>query len=117
MTAANEQAQVAELVARARKAQAVLAGYSQSQVDEVVIAAAWAIINPENNERLSKLAVEETGLGNHDRAADGLPRRHIRHRPNHHPFTGNAGAVQHRRHAEVTYLGASIFSQQHVARL
>ncbi|MEH6579715.1 MAG: aldehyde dehydrogenase family protein, partial [Amphritea sp.] len=28
------------------------------------IAAAWAIVNPENNERLSKLAVEETGLGN-----------------------------------------------------
>ncbi|WP_028470977.1 acylating sulfoacetaldehyde dehydrogenase [Neptunomonas japonica] len=64
MTATNEKAQVAELVDRARKAQLILAGYSQSQVDEVVIAAAWAIINPDNNERLSVLAVEETGLGN-----------------------------------------------------
>jgi sulfoacetaldehyde dehydrogenase len=64
MTAANEQAQVAELVVRARMAQVKFAGYSQSQVDEVVIAAAWAIVNPENNERLSRLAVEETGLGN-----------------------------------------------------
>ncbi len=64
MTTTDVQGQVAELVARARKAQAVLDQYSQQQVDEVVTATAWAIINPENNERLSRLAVEETGLGN-----------------------------------------------------
>lgn len=64
MTTTNEQVQVAELVARARAAQKVFDSYSQEQVDEVVTAAAWALINPENNERLAQLAVEETGLGN-----------------------------------------------------
>ena len=64
MTITNEQAQVAELVARARRAQAIYDRYSQTEVDEVVTAAAWALINPENNERLARLAVEETGLGN-----------------------------------------------------
>lgn len=64
MTTSNEQAQVAELVARARTAQAIFDGYNQAEVDEVVTATAWALVNPENNERLAKLAVEETGLGN-----------------------------------------------------
>ncbi len=60
----DEKQCVAELVAKAREAQALFAQYSQEQVDEVVIASAWALINPENNARLAKLAVEETGLGN-----------------------------------------------------
>ncbi len=64
MSNSTEQQAVAELVARARAAQALFANYSQQQVDEVVTAVAWAIVNPENNERLSTLAVEETGLGN-----------------------------------------------------
>ncbi|MEH6813848.1 MAG: aldehyde dehydrogenase family protein [Motiliproteus sp.] len=64
MTATDEHAQVAELVANARKAQAIFNSYNQAQVDEVVTATAWALINPKNNERLSGLAVEETGLGN-----------------------------------------------------
>lgn len=64
MTTTNEQAQVAELVARARSAQAIFDRYSQTEVDEVVTAVAWALINPDNNERLARLAVEETGLGN-----------------------------------------------------
>ncbi len=63
MAIKDDKAQVAELVAKARDAQAVFAKYSQLQVDEVVTAVAWALINPDNNERLSKLAVEETGLG------------------------------------------------------
>ncbi|UTW11550.1 acylating sulfoacetaldehyde dehydrogenase [Marinobacterium rhizophilum] len=64
MTASKEQSQVAELVRRAREAQRQFETYSQPQVDEVVIAAAWALIKPQNNARLSALAVEETGLGN-----------------------------------------------------
>lgn len=63
MSDTDDKAQVAELVVRARKSQEIFAKYSQVQVDEVVTAAAWALINPENNESLSKLAVEETGLG------------------------------------------------------
>ncbi|WP_261843600.1 acylating sulfoacetaldehyde dehydrogenase [Aliamphritea ceti] len=63
MSLTPEQA-VAELVAKARKAQAIFDDYNQEQVDEVVTATAWALINPENNARLAELAVEETGLGN-----------------------------------------------------
>lgn len=63
MMLTDDKAQVAELVARARIAQTAFAKYSQAQVDEVVIAAAWALMNPDNNAPLSKLAVEETGLG------------------------------------------------------
>ncbi len=64
MTATDEHAQVAELIAKARKAQEIFNSYNQAQVDEVVTATAWALINPDNNERLARLAVEETGLGN-----------------------------------------------------
>ncbi|MGK0273273.1 MAG: sulfoacetaldehyde dehydrogenase, partial [Cocleimonas sp.] len=41
---------VSELVARARKAQAIINNYTQEQVDEVVTALGWSIINPEHNE-------------------------------------------------------------------
>ncbi len=64
MTTATDETLVTDLVKRARIAQNLFGKYSQAEVDEVVTAAAWALINPENNERLSKLAVEETGLGN-----------------------------------------------------
>lgn len=64
MTTSNEQAQVAELVEKARIAQQTYDSYNQAEVDEVVTATAWALINPDNNERLARLAVEETGLGN-----------------------------------------------------
>lgn len=57
---------VADLVARARAAQAVYAGYSQEQVDEVVTAVGWTILEPETNRRLSKKAVKDTGLGRAD---------------------------------------------------
>jgi sulfoacetaldehyde dehydrogenase len=55
---------VAALVARARAAQGIYEGYGQAQVDEVVTAAGWAIIKPENNRRLAGIAVRDTGLGN-----------------------------------------------------
>ncbi|WP_116474097.1 acylating sulfoacetaldehyde dehydrogenase [Zobellella maritima] len=66
MVTTHEQEQVAELIRRARQAQQQFEGYTQQQVDEVVTATAWALVNPENNARLSALAVEETGLGRVD---------------------------------------------------
>lgn len=64
---------VGELIAKARQAQKVYEGYTQAQVDEVVTAAAWALINPANNHLLARQAVLETGLGN---VADKVQKNH-----------------------------------------
>ena len=55
---------VQALVARARTAQGLYQRYTQEQVDEVVTAAGWAIMKPENNRVLADLAVTDSGLGN-----------------------------------------------------
>ncbi len=55
---------VSTLVERARAAQGRYERYDQAQVDEVVAAAGWAIVKPDNNRRLAELAVRDTGLGN-----------------------------------------------------
>ena len=52
---------IQELVARSRKAQAILEGYTQAQLDAVVRAMAKAIFD--NAEPLAKMAVEETRMG------------------------------------------------------
>ena len=57
---------VAALVARARKAQASIAKYSQAQLDELVTAAGWAIMEPARNRMLAEIAVRDTGLGSVD---------------------------------------------------
>lgn len=57
-------AAVVALVERARAAQRSFERYNQQQVDEVVTAVAWAIVNPEHNQTLAELAVADTGLGN-----------------------------------------------------
>lgn len=57
-------AAVAELIARARAAQAIYARYTQEQLDETATAAAWAIMEPARNRELAELAVKDTGLGN-----------------------------------------------------
>jgi sulfoacetaldehyde dehydrogenase len=57
---------VAELVGRARAAQAVYDAYDQAAVDEVVTAVAWTLLDPANNRRLAEQAVAETGLGRVD---------------------------------------------------
>ncbi len=62
----NVVAEVARLVQQARKAQAVYAGYDQSQVDEVVSAIGWAIMQDANNQLLTKMAIQETGMGKYD---------------------------------------------------
>lgn len=65
----NENAQevgvvVAEMVRRARNAQAAVDGYSQSRIDDVVRAVAWAIYRPDRAEELARIAVTDSGLGN-----------------------------------------------------
>ena len=54
---------VTALVSRARAAQAVAEGYDQARVDDVVAAAAWAILEPARNRELSEMAVRDTGIG------------------------------------------------------
>jgi sulfoacetaldehyde dehydrogenase len=55
---------IAELVVRARAAQQIYETWSQEQVDTVVVAAGWAIIEPARNRELAELAVADTGVGN-----------------------------------------------------
>lgn len=55
---------VSETVARARHAQQIYKHFTQVQVDEVVTALGWSIINPVNNAELAAMAVRDTGLGN-----------------------------------------------------
>jgi sulfoacetaldehyde dehydrogenase len=55
---------VAARVGRARAAQARFETATQAEVDEVVTAAGWAIVDPEHNRALAELAVRDTGLGN-----------------------------------------------------
>jgi len=62
--AADVRDTVAALVARARAAQRAYERYDQAQVDEVVVAAAWAIVEPARNRALAERAVRDTSLGN-----------------------------------------------------
>jgi len=55
---------VAARVARAHAAQAVAARYTQQELDELVTAAGWAIMEPARNRTLAEIAVRDTGLGN-----------------------------------------------------
>jgi sulfoacetaldehyde dehydrogenase len=57
---------VGELVARARAAQREYEKCSQEQVDEAVVAAGWAIMEPGRNRALAEMAVRDTGLGDVD---------------------------------------------------
>jgi sulfoacetaldehyde dehydrogenase len=54
---------VGQLIDRARAAQRIAAGYTQSQVDELTLAAGWAIMEPGRNRLLAERAVRDTGLG------------------------------------------------------
>jgi sulfoacetaldehyde dehydrogenase len=54
---------VAEMVSRARAAQRAIGQFSQEQIDDIVSAAGWAILEPNRNKELAELAVKDTGLG------------------------------------------------------
>ncbi|WP_219216767.1 acylating sulfoacetaldehyde dehydrogenase [Variovorax boronicumulans] len=60
----SAQSPIADLVGRARAAQRIYDTWSQEQVDMVVTAAGWAIIEPGRNRELAALAVADTGVGN-----------------------------------------------------
>lgn len=64
LPATDAAAIIAERVARARAAQAAFDTATQAEVDEVVTAVGWAIVDPEHNLALAELAVQDTGLGN-----------------------------------------------------
>ncbi len=57
-------AAIAAIVARAREAQRAVDGWSQTEVDAMVTATGWAIVEPSRNRALAELAVQDTGLGN-----------------------------------------------------
>ncbi len=54
---------VSDLIRRAREAQKIYEDFDQAQVDDVVAAIAWVVLEPDRNRYLSKRAVEDTGLG------------------------------------------------------
>lgn len=56
---------VAGLIQRARKAQEAIEYYTQEQVDELVEAVVWNIVKDGPAQEISKLAVEESGMGNY----------------------------------------------------
>lgn len=55
---------VAQLVERARKAQEAIEDYTQEQVDKLVTAIVWNIVKDGPAQEISKLAVEESRMGN-----------------------------------------------------
>ena len=73
MSQMDAHSQVAQLIQQANQAQKTLEAYDQAAVDELVTAAAWALVNPENNQKLSQLAVAETGLG---KVSDKITKNH-----------------------------------------
>ncbi len=56
--------QVRALIVRARAAQAIAATYTQAQIDQLCLAAGWAIMEPSRNAALAARAVADTALGN-----------------------------------------------------
>jgi len=54
---------VEKIVERGRLAQQQYEEYTQAQVNLVVEAVAWAILEPKRNQELAELAVKDTGLG------------------------------------------------------
>ena len=55
---------VTEQMELARKAQATIAEYDQTRVDEMCLAVGWEVYRDDNIAKLAKMAVEETGFGN-----------------------------------------------------
>jgi sulfoacetaldehyde dehydrogenase len=53
-----------QLVERARKAQAQIEHYTQEEVDRLVEAVVWNIVKDGPAQEISKMAVEESGMGN-----------------------------------------------------
>ena len=61
---ADPQAEISEIVARARAAQGAISNYTQAQVDALVLAVGWQVVK--NKEALARAAVDEGGFGNYE---------------------------------------------------
>ncbi len=61
---AEQKGSIADYVGRARRAQAMISGYSQKQLDDICLAIAWEMYDDKNIRVLAEMAVEETGMGN-----------------------------------------------------
>ena len=59
-------AEIAELIARARAAQAQIEDYTQEQVDKLITAMVWAVAKPGVAEKIAQFTVDETQLGNYE---------------------------------------------------
>ena len=68
---AEEKAAAEGLLARARAAMTAIDGYDQAAVDRLCRAVAWATANEETFGRLTRMSVEESGMG----SAEGVPAR------------------------------------------
>jgi sulfoacetaldehyde dehydrogenase len=69
----TSRALVQAMIARARAAQKIVERYTQAQLDEMVAAVGWAIMEPSRNRALAELAVRDTGLG---RVEDKIEKNH-----------------------------------------
>src|SRR3989442_1789273 len=70
-TTDEERASAQELLQRARAAMAQISHYDQQTVDRLCRAIAWATANERTFGRLTRMSVEESGMG----SADGVPAR------------------------------------------
>ena len=68
---AEEKSSALELLGRARAAMAEVADYDQATVDRLCQAIAWATANEDTFGRLTRMSVEESGMG----SAEGVPAR------------------------------------------
>jgi len=59
-------ANVTALIGKARAAQLIYQRCDQEQVDEVVTAVGWTIINSKNNHLLTEMAIKDTGIGKYE---------------------------------------------------
>lgn len=55
---------IAGLIEKARRAQAVVANYTQEEIDRVCVAIGWEVYNDENITKIAEFAVEDTKMGN-----------------------------------------------------
>src|SRR5438309_3864769 len=70
-TTEEEKATADDLLRRARAAMKVAARYDQERVDRLCRAVAWATANEQTFGRLTRMSVDESGMG----SADGVPAR------------------------------------------
>jgi len=67
----DEKTSVQAFLQRARAAMAAVEGFDQATVDRLCRAVAWATANEQTFGRLTRMSVEESGMG----SADGVPAR------------------------------------------